>query len=89
MFSPKEYGDHVVDCMQRAEQALSDTERNAFLEMARAWLEAAVRADLPVEGRLADKPDSRGVAADGDETIINWNVVLEVASQSAGLAARL
>ena len=45
MPSPKEYRERADDCLAQAAVAASDKERRRFLELAEAWLEAAVRAD--------------------------------------------
>jgi hypothetical protein len=43
--SAKEYRDHAAECMGWAKTARSDRERITFLEMAKAWIQAAVVAE--------------------------------------------
>lgn len=47
MSSPREYRDHVTECLDSARAAQSDAERQIFLDMAKAWLETAVQAVIP------------------------------------------
>lgn len=86
MSSPREYRAHVTECMERAKKTNSDVERTTYLEMAKAWLEAAVQADIPVGSR---QPTERSEAAEpyndganSAEAIIQWNCVLEAVSLS-------
>jgi hypothetical protein len=43
--SAKEYRDHAAECMGWAKTARSDQERVTFLEMAQAWIQAAIVAE--------------------------------------------
>lgn len=43
--SAKEYWDHAAECLGWAKTARSDQERITFLEMAQAWLQAAIVAE--------------------------------------------
>jgi len=50
MRSAAEYRAYAEQCVERAKTARSDAERDALLDMARTWLEAARNSD---EMRLA------------------------------------
>jgi hypothetical protein len=43
--SAKEYREYADECLDWAKTAKSDKERQIFLQMARTWLEAAVRRE--------------------------------------------
>jgi hypothetical protein len=84
MLSPKEYGDHVADCMDRAKAASSDAQRNNFLELAKKWLETAVQADIPTvsmqSGQIPMDAHPNNYDTNGHPAIIQWNSVLAAAS---------
>lgn len=82
MSSPREYRDRVTECMERAKTTHSDAERNTYLEMAKAWLEAAVQADIPIGSRQPTEitETTYGEGAKASEAVIQWSCVLEAAS---------
>jgi hypothetical protein len=45
MATSKEYREYADECFGWAKTAKSDRERDVFLQMARTWLEAAIRAE--------------------------------------------
>jgi hypothetical protein len=53
MYSAKEYREHVDECIGRAESAKTDLERDLFLQMAKAWIEAALIASGASHGPSA------------------------------------
>jgi hypothetical protein len=58
--SPREYRNHVTECLDSAKAAQSDAERQIFLDMAKAWLETAVQAVIPTASQApaeAPPPD--------------------------------
>jgi hypothetical protein len=52
MASAKEFREYADECMGWAKTAKTDHERDIFLQMARTWIEAAIKS----EGRHA-KPE--------------------------------
>jgi hypothetical protein len=54
--SPREYRDHVTECLASAKAAKSDAERQIFLDMAKTWLETAVQAVIPTAPQQPAKP---------------------------------
>jgi hypothetical protein len=47
MQSAGKFREYADECMQWAKKAKSDAEREAFLEMAEAWLQAAMKLEPP------------------------------------------
>jgi len=64
MYSSGEFREYAEECLDWACTACSDQERDIFLEMAKTWFEAAVRARNAVRA-----PDARADIVDGGVAI--------------------
>ena len=63
--SSKEYREFADECMRWAKTARNDREKRIFLQMAEAWLNAAVRADRREQREAtASKQQSSGNSAE-------------------------
>jgi hypothetical protein len=54
--SAKEFREYADECMDWARTARSEQERDIFLEMAKTWLEAAIRSEV---GQRIGRPPYR------------------------------
>ena len=58
MTAPDEYQRYATECISWAHKAKTDAERKAFLDMARAWTQAAAKVNgLPID---VVRPDDAG-----------------------------
>ena len=51
MATAEEYHGYAKECLQRADEAKSDDQRQCFLDMARDWTLAAMRLEGMILGR--------------------------------------
>jgi hypothetical protein len=54
--TPKEYRENADECLAWAKTAKSEREREIFLEMAQAWLQAAHQAETRKSHTTPDAP---------------------------------
>ena len=69
--SAKEYRDHATECMGWAKTARSDQERVTFLEMAKAWIQAAVVAERKSASGNGAMPPAHSVCAGTEHSAKN------------------
>jgi len=58
MATADEYRQFAVECFRWADEAESDDMREAFLQMARDWMAAALRVEGVLKPEIADEPPS-------------------------------